>query len=115
MLLTDIQTIFQARRVDRIASAALIEALIEVGDGRWAEFRGVNDDRPPRKLTQPQLAQLLRPFGIGSRTIWPLRRRPSDKSSRGYLQSQFETAWRAYCFTTDTPTQPSKIMALSGP
>jgi hypothetical protein len=115
VLLTDIRTIFQARKVDRIASAALIEALVELGDGRWAEFRGVNDDRPPRKLTQPQLAQLLRPFGIGSRTVWPPRRRPGDKSSRGYLQSQFDQAWRAYCFTADTPTQPSKIMWLSGP
>ena len=114
VLLTDIRTIFQARKVDRIGSAALIEALVELGDGRWAEFRGVNDDRPLRKLTQPQLAQLLRPFGIGSRTIWPLQRRPSDKSSRGYLQSQFELAWRAYCVTPDTPTQPSKIMSLSG-
>jgi hypothetical protein len=115
VLLTDIRTIFEARKVDRIASAALIEALVELGDGRWSEFCGVNDDRPPRKLTQPQLAQLLRPFGIGSRTIWPLQRRPGDKSSRGYLRSQFEPAWRAYCFTADTPTQPSKIMALSGP
>ena len=115
VLLADIRTIFQARKVDRIASAALVEALVELDDGRWAEFRGVNDDRPPRKLTQPQLAQLLRPFVISSRTIWPLRRQPGDKSSRGYLQSQFEPAWRAYCFAADTPTQPSKIMALSAP
>jgi Protein of unknown function (DUF3631) len=115
VLLTDIRTIFQARNVDRIGSAALIEALVELGDDRWAEFRGVNDDRPPRKLTQPQLAELLRPFGIGSRTIWPLGRRPGDKSSRGYLQSQFAPAWRAYCSTADTPTQPSEIMSLSGP
>jgi Protein of unknown function (DUF3631) len=115
VLLTDIRTIFHARNVDRVGSAALIEALVELGDGRWAEFPGVNDDRPPRKLTQPQLAHLLRPFGIGSRTIWPLQRRPDDKSSRGYLQSQFEPAWRAYCFAADTPTQPSKIMSLSGP
>jgi hypothetical protein len=115
VLLTDIWTIFQAGKVDRIGSAALIEALVELGDGRCAEFRGVNDDRPPRKLTQPQLAQLLRPFGIGSRTIWPPQRKPGDKSSRGYLQSQFEIAWRAYCFAADTPTQPSKIMELSGP
>jgi hypothetical protein len=84
-------------------------------DGRWAEFRGVNDDRPPRKLTQPQLAQLLRPFEIGSRTITPSRRRPGDKSSRGYSREQFERAWRAYCPSADTPTQPCKIIQLSGP
>jgi Protein of unknown function (DUF3631) len=114
-LLADIRTIFQAGKIDRIGSAALIEALVELGDGRWAEFCGVNDDGPPRKLTQPQLARMLRPFGIGSRTIWPLRRRPGDKSSRGYLRSQFEAAWHAYCCTADTPTQPSKIMSLTGP
>jgi hypothetical protein len=39
----------------------------------------------------------------------------SDKSNRGYLLSQFELAWCAYCFTGDTPAQPSEIMALSGP
>jgi hypothetical protein len=115
VLLTDIRTIFQAGKIDRIGSAALVVALVELGDGRWAEFCGVNDDGPPRKLTQPQLARMLRPFGIRSRTIWPLRRQPADKSSRGYLQSQFELAWRAYCFTADTPTQPSNVMELSGP
>ena len=94
VLLSDIRTVFQMRKVDRMSSAALIEALVEIGDGRWAEFRGVNDDRPPRKFIQPELAQLLRPFPIGSRTIWPLPRWPGDKSSRGYLQSQFEQAWR---------------------
>ena len=112
VLLTDIQTIFQAREIDRIASADLVEELAGLEEGRWAEFRGANDDRPPRKLTQPQLAQLLRPFEIRSRTIWPVRRRSGDKSSRGYLQSQFEAAWRSYCPSADTPTQPSKIILL---
>ena len=39
----------------------------------WAEWRGVNDDRSPHKLTQSELARLLQPFGIRSKTIWPLR------------------------------------------
>jgi Protein of unknown function (DUF3631) len=115
VLLTDIRSIFQARKIDRIPSAALVEELVGLGDGWWAEFRGVNDDRPPRKLSQSELAQLLRPFGINSRTIWPVRRRPGDKSSRGYLRSQFEATWQSYCPSPDTPTQPSKIIQLPGP
>jgi hypothetical protein len=114
-LLTDIRTVFQALGVDRIASLALVEALIGLDDGLWNEWRGPNDDRPPRKLTQGELSRLLRPFGIRSKTIWPARRRPGDKSSRGYLSSQFEKAWRAYCPLPDTPTQPSKIIRLPRP
>jgi hypothetical protein len=111
-LLTDVRTIFHAREIDRVASADLVEQLIGLDEGQWGEWRGPNDARTPRKLTQPQVAELLRPFGIKSRTIWPIGRRPGDKSSRGYLRSQFEAAWRAYCAQGDTPTQPSKIIQV---
>jgi hypothetical protein len=56
--------VFQARGGDRIASLALVEALIGLGDGLWNEWRGPKDDRPPRELTQGELSRLLRPFGI---------------------------------------------------
>jgi Protein of unknown function (DUF3631) len=112
-LLWDIRTVFQARGVDRIASAALVEALLGLDDGYWNEWRGPNDDRQPRKLTQAELSRLLRPFGIRPRTIWPARRGPGDRSSRGYLRSEFEEAWRSYCTSADTPTQFSKIISLA--
>jgi hypothetical protein len=110
--LVDTRTVLKARGVDRIASSALVEALTGLDDGRWNEWRGPKDDRPPRKLTQGELSHLLRPFGIVPKTIWPGRRRPGDKSSRGYLRSQFENVWRAYCPSPDTPTQSSKIIRL---
>lgn len=84
-------------------------------DGLWNEWRGPNDDRPPRKLTLGELSRLPHPFGIRLKTIWPARRRPGDKSGRGYLRSQFEKAWHAYCPSPDTPTQPSKIIRLPRP
>jgi hypothetical protein len=65
VLLADIRTAFQARGVDRIASSALAEALVGLDDGPWNEWRGPNDDRPARKLTQGEMAGLLRPIGIG--------------------------------------------------
>jgi hypothetical protein len=70
--------VFQARGVDRITSVALIEALLGLEDNFWNEWRGPHDDRPPRKLTQGELSRLLRPFGIGPKTIWPARRRLGD-------------------------------------
>ena len=112
VLLADIRTVFQARGVDRITSVALIEALLGLADNFRNEWRGPHDDRPPRKLMQGELSRLLRPFGIRPKTIWPTRRRLGDMSCRGYLRSQFETAWRAYCPSADTPTQPSKIISL---
>jgi hypothetical protein len=112
VLLHDVLTVFLAGGIDRITSVALVEALCELGDGLWHDWRGPKDDRPPRKLTQGELSRLLRPFGIGPRTVWPAQRKPGDKSRRGYYRSQFEEAWRVYC-STNTPTQPSQIMQLS--
>jgi Protein of unknown function (DUF3631) len=112
-LLSDIRTVFQARRADRIASSALVEALLGLDEGLWNEWRGPSDDRPSRKLTQSELSRLLRPFGIRPRTIWPARPGPGDRSSRGYLRSEFEEAWRSYCASADTPTQSSKIISLA--
>jgi hypothetical protein len=116
-LLKDLRKIFDTLPLsrwgqDRAPGAYLVEALLSLEDGLWAEWRGINDDRPPRKLTQSQLAQVLRLFGIRPKTIWPMQRRPGDRSARGYLRNQFEAAWSAYCPDTDTPTQPSKIIHL---
>jgi len=107
VLLTDIRTVFTVLGVDRITSATLVEALLKLDDGLWTEWRGVNDDRPART----ELARLLRPFEIRPKTVWPIRRRPSDKSARGYYKWQFESVWASYC-QADTPTQTSKIVHL---
>ena len=112
ILLIDIRTVFEALGVDRISSKALVMALLEL-DSLWNDWRGLRDDRPPRKLNQSELARLLRPFEIGpTRTIWPEPRRPESKSFRGYYRSQFEAAWAAYCPPADTPTQANKIINL---
>jgi hypothetical protein len=113
--LTDTRTIFFALNADRIASAALTVAMHDLDDGMWTDWRGPHDDRQPHKLTQSELARLLRPFGIRPRTIWPANRGPGSKSYRGYLRSWFESAWAAYCPSPDTPTQASKIIHLPRP
>ena len=62
LLLRDIRMVFGAR--DRIASERLVADLLAIEDGLWLEYRGVDGDRPPRKLSQTMLSDLLRPFGI---------------------------------------------------
>jgi hypothetical protein len=111
VLLTDIRTVFMARDIDRIASLALVEALVGLDDGFWNEWGGPQDDRVPHSLTQGELARMLKRFHIRPSTVWPLHRRPGDRSSRGYYRHQFEAAWRSYC-PADTPTQSQKIRYL---
>jgi hypothetical protein len=112
VLLGDIRKVFIARGIDRIASTILVEALRGLEDGLWSEWCGPNDDQKPHRLTEIELARLLRQFRIRPKTIWPAHRRPSDKSSGGYLRSQFSAAWAAYCSAADTSTQPNKIIRL---
>jgi hypothetical protein len=116
-VVTDIRSTFLASGMDRTASRALVKALHALDDGNstWNEWRGRHDDRPPHKLTEIELSQLLRPFKIKPRTIWPANRKPGDKSFRGYMRSWFESAWAAYCPSSDTPTQTSKIIHLPRP
>jgi hypothetical protein len=108
ILLGDILAVFSRRRIDRIASADLVAELIAVNDF-WTDWR---DERPGRKLTQGDLACLLRPFRIKSKSIWPVERTPTSRSRKGYMQDQFEAAWRSYC-PDGTPAQPSKFIRLA--
>ena len=107
LALRHIERIFLVREIDRILSADLVNALIGIDDAPWHDWRGPKDDRPPRKLTQADLAWPLRPFDIRPRTV-----RGRWGTARGYYQHQFQRAWRAYCDSTDTPTQSSKIRYL---
>jgi hypothetical protein len=112
-LLADIRKVFLARKVDHIGSKDLLQALLELEHAFWAEWRGVNDDRSPHRLTQSELAHVLQPFGIRSKTISPLARKSGDdRTCRGYTRDQFEAAWAAYCRTADTAAHPSKIIGL---
>lgn len=115
-LLSDIRDIFDRRpTVDRLASKVIVDELIELPDGLWNEWRGPRDEQAPRRLTQGQLALLLKPFDIQPRTIWPLRRGVNGKSARGYYRHQFARAWAAYCPGADTPTQRSNVKHLREP
>jgi hypothetical protein len=111
LLLHDIRGIFDQRGVDRLFSEVLVAALNDLDDSMWCEWRGPQGDKQPHRLSQGGLAQILALFGIRSRTIWPLHRSPTSKSRKGYLRSQFESAWRSYC-DDDTASQSSMVKHL---
>jgi hypothetical protein len=111
-LLRHIREIFEAHPVDRIASAVLVGALLDLEDAPWAEWRGVKDDQQPRKLTQASLAALLKAFHIRARSIWPAGRTADSKSRKGYYRADFEAAWRAYCPRDGTPAQANVFKLL---
>jgi len=111
ILLNDIRDIFNRTGADRMASIDLFEALLDIDESGWAEYRGMRDDHSPRKLTPGEMARLLRPFGIHPCSVWPVgKRRKGTSSRKGYWRSQFENAWARYCEpTAGTAAQGSKV------
>jgi hypothetical protein len=98
--------------VDRIEGKALARGVIEVDD-YFGDWRGVNDRGQPHELTSSELSRLLKRFGVRSRPLFPIPRKPDSKSFRGYMCSWIQTAWRVHCSENDTPTHSSKIIALA--
>jgi Protein of unknown function (DUF3631) len=112
-LLTDIRTVFEMYKVDRIRTKLeLIPALAGLEDSLWGEWTGVDDTTAPHRLTQGDIGRLLRPFRIRSKTLWRPQRNSGTKSESGYYRSQFEAAWASYCQTTSTPPHTNKIIYL---
>jgi hypothetical protein len=95
-LLADIRQIFDASGTDRLFSTDLCAELHGFEDRPWGEWRGLHDNLAPRPLSQSQLSNLLRPFGIAPRPLWPAGPRAGLKSRRGYLRHQFEAGWASY-------------------
>ena len=84
-LLMYIHAYFQSSGNSRVSSADLVDALCEDSTGPWQECNN------GRKLTQPQVAKLLRPYGISPKTF-----RFGSTTKRGYEKSQFTDAFERY-------------------
>ena len=87
LLLGDIRTIFASREVERMPSAALVEALAELDGRPWAEF-----GRTEKPITQNKLARLLKPLKIAPDSI----RVDEKRTPKGYYLNQFEEAFSRY-------------------
>jgi hypothetical protein len=84
-LLADSQRAFRDR--GEVATSELIDTLAADEEAPWA---ALNDGKP---ITPRRLGNLLRRYGIESRTVWL----PDvGKTLKGYKREQFESAWSRY-------------------
>jgi hypothetical protein len=113
-LLTDIQEIFAARCADRISSADLASALLEIETSPWSEW-----GKSQKPISAPKLARLLGRFGITPGSV-----RIGEKTPKGYRLDDFSDAFTRYLRAGDTrpvpplvqgatPQQPSVYLAES--
>lgn len=83
-LLADVRVIFDERGVERLASGDLVQALRELPDAPWGDWRG-------RGITGHALARMLRGFHIK-----PDRWRDGSQIVRGYGAKSFRDSWARY-------------------
>jgi hypothetical protein len=84
-LLSAIHAILLGIEEGAVGSAGLIEKLTADPTSDWAEWRS------GKPITQKQLANMLKPFGICADRVMI-----GGHRIRGYLRSQFEDAWERY-------------------
>jgi putative DNA primase/helicase len=84
-LLRDIWTVFAEGSADRLSTADLLASLNSMEERPWSEYR------KGKGMAASNLARLLRPYGIESRTV-----RIGAGTSKGYLRSSFEDSWTRY-------------------
>lgn len=80
-LLADIRTFFDS---ETISTEDLIKKLLMLDESPWTELQG-------KPIDSRALSKLLKPFGIGSKTI-----RIGSNTPRGYLRFDFADSWRRY-------------------
>ena len=88
-LLADIQHVFESKRLDKISTADLIEALCADDECAWATYnRG-------KQITSRQVARQLAAYSIASKTI----RRGTYDTPKGFELAQFSDAFVRYLST----------------
>ncbi len=95
MLLQDIAQVFEERKVSRISSADLVNALVSLTDRPWGEWWRGNP------ITQRRLARLLSQFGIRPRAL-RIQGKDGEVNVKGYDQSWFSDAFARYVGATES-------------
>lgn len=84
-LLADIRIVFAARKLDRISSQELTDALAKMEDRPWGEWN------KGRSITPYQVSKRLKSFDIAPRVI-----RIGGRTPHGYLVGWFDDAFARY-------------------
>lgn len=100
--LAEIQKMFGER--DEITSKEIVERLIAIESGPWAEW---GKDKKP--ITQNALARLLKPHKVFPGDIGPERKR-----LKGYRRAQFDQLFQAYLKDLSLPPPDNRASAQNG-
>ena len=105
MVLRDAMEVLAGKSAERIRSSSLVEALIEMEDRPWAEWkRG-------KPMSTTSLARLLKPFGVKPRKL-----RFGGYTLNGYERAEIEAAHMRYCpaplSQSGTPEQANPFNGL---
>ncbi len=101
LLLEDFHQLFLTAQTDQLPSEAVVAALRKLEERPWSEW-----GRQEKPITPRQVARLLAPFDIKSKTI-----RVGAETPKGYKREDFVDAWARYLpllFATP-PAPPSAI------
>ena len=102
-LLADLQSLFAERGADRMPSVEIVEALGQMEDRPWPEWKA------GKAITAPQLAKLLAPIKIAPNPI-----RLPNRPAKGYRLDQFREAFRRYLPKPSVTPLQAKEPAASG-
>ena len=96
ILLRDIRRIFDEQKKTRIHSEQLVDALVDLPDRPWEEWKH------GKPMTKNSLSRLLKPFKIKSKQL-----RIGSNNRYGYEADQFVDAWARYAGSSpaDPPVQ----------
>lgn len=95
-LLSDIQHVFESKKLERISTADLIATLIEDDEAAWATY---NRGRP---LAPRQLAKMLAGYGVRSKNI-----RIGYEQAKGFDREQFADAFTRYVSPPPENSRPA--------
>jgi putative DNA primase/helicase len=101
MLLQDIHAIFQNQQAGHVASEILCQALGEMEERPWPEWKN------GKRITPRQLAQLLKPFDIQ-----PKQTRVDSSNIRAYHLEDFRDALSRYAYLSATVLQVNNDAGL---
>jgi len=106
--------VFEQGGIKSIWTPELLDALHQLPNAHWDEFRGLDGCKDPHKLTRAELYDLLRELDppIESRSVQKVVGGNGErKSAKGFYRTQFEPHWRA--LFGGTPAQASKTIRLT--
>jgi Protein of unknown function (DUF3631) len=97
-LLADLRQVFQAAETEALYTSTILEALHRLEDAPWADWYG-------RPLSTRELAKLLRPYQVRSKSV---REHGTGGSLKGYARADLHDAWQRYVLPTPQATHATQ-------